>query len=590
MTDAVRAARQAAILLIALFFAAAAIGYWVGQGRPVRVGEAAADRVQCLSYAPFRKPGESPFIAGTMVGEARLREDLQLLAARTGCVRTYSVQQGLEAVPRIAQSLGMKVLLGVWLGRDRIENEAELTKAIALARQYPGTIDALVVGNEVLLRRELAEPVLAAYLDRARAGSGVPVTYADVWEFWSEHRTLARHVSFVTVHILPYWEDHPVGIDAAVDHIVRTAESMRRMFEGKEILIGETGWPSAGRSREAAVASRINQARFFREFSVAAREHGFRYNFIEAFDQPWKRRMEGAMGGNWGLFDSDGRAKFPSAGPVETDPAWQRGLVGAAVGALAFGVFGYRRRLGGFLLSTAAVVAGAATGALAVTQWHYMTVWNRYLYEWVPTGFYAAIAIVFPLLALAVAAGVLRPGLQRPAAPWAVPGLAPAKPAVPPIALVIGRWRAEGGGAAGLGRLSGLDWLSVLRFLFLFGAAAMTVLLVFDARYRGFPWPLYMPALMSFLLVLAAGIRANRFGAEEAVLATITLVCAIALVPMERLSNLQALFFGVQMVLLAGAATGFRYWRPVSPARIDAIGTGVARQGQADRTADRAGA
>ncbi len=32
-----------------------------------------------------------------------------------------------------------------------------------------------------------------------------------------------------------------------------------------------------------------------------------------------------------------------------------------------------------------------------------MTVWNRYLYEWVPTGFYAAIAIVFPLLALAVA-------------------------------------------------------------------------------------------------------------------------------------------------------------------------------------------
>ncbi len=74
------------------------------------------------------------------------------------------------------------------------------------------------------------------------------------------------------------------------------------------------------------------------------------------------------MGGNWGLFDSDGRAKFPSAGPVEADPAWQRGLVGAAVGALAFGVFGYRRRLGGFLLSTAAVVAGAATGALAVTN------------------------------------------------------------------------------------------------------------------------------------------------------------------------------------------------------------------------------
>ena len=36
-------------------------------------------------------------------------------------------------------------------------------------------------------------------------------------------------------------------------------------FPGKEILIGETGWPSHGRMRDGALPSRINQARFISE-------------------------------------------------------------------------------------------------------------------------------------------------------------------------------------------------------------------------------------------------------------------------------------------------------------------------------------
>ncbi len=34
------------------------------------------------------------------------------------------------------------------------------------------------------------------------------------------------------------------------------------------------------------------------------------YNFIEAFDQPWKRYQEGTAGGYWGLFDEDRTPKF----------------------------------------------------------------------------------------------------------------------------------------------------------------------------------------------------------------------------------------------------------------------------------------
>jgi exo-beta-1,3-glucanase (GH17 family) len=542
------------IALLATCFAALAIGYWVARSQPRPVAEGPSDRVQCVSYAPFRKAGESPFIEETMVSEARLLEDLRLLSARTGCVRTYSVRQGLDAVPRVAQSLGMKVMLGVWLGRDRVKNELELERGIALANQFPDTVSALIVGNEVLLRRELPESVLAGYVDRARRQAAVPVTYADVWEFWMEHRGLADHVSFVTIHILPYWEDDPVAIDVAIAHIVTIAEEMRKAFGGKDVLIGETGWPSAGRSRRAAVASRVNQARFFRQFSLAAAQHKLRYNFIEAFDQPWKRRMEGAMGGQWGLFDSQGEAKFPATGPVKEDPHAYRGLAAAAAGLLLFVLVAARRRARGWHLLTAAAV-GATSGAVLAAQWQYMVIWNRYATEWAATGACAALALAFAAISLQAIRRRLAPGLQSPAAALSPSEAAHAATAIPPFSSVLASWRA--GRRIG----SALQWLSLLRIAFLFGGAAMAVLLVFDARYRGFPMPLYALPLMSLLLLLAAGFRTSVFDIEEAVLATIILVGAIVFIPMERLSNLQALVFGLQLIVLAGAATGFRYWR-----------------------------
>lgn len=543
------------IALLSVLFAVAACGYWVARGTPQAVAEGASDRVQCMSYAPFRKPGESPFIEDTFVSEARLREDLTLLSARTGCVRTYSVQQGLHAVPKLAQELGMKVMLGVWLGRNRVENELELAKGIELAKQYPETVSALVVGNEVLLRRELPESVLAGYLDLARQQVPVPVTYADVWEFWTEHPGLADHVSFVTIHILPYWEDDPVAIDIAIEHIVQIAEQMRVAFDGKDILIGETGWPSEGRSRRAAVASRINQARFFRQFSLAAAEHNLRYNFIEAFDQPWKRRMEGAMGGQWGLFDSDGEPKFPATGPVEEDPDAHRGLFAAAAGLLVFLAVGIRHRLRGWHLLTAAAT-GATSGAVLAAQWRHMVVWNRYFSEWAATGIYALLALAFVVVALRAIRARFAGGLKSSAAALPLPEASISAVTIPPFSEVLAGIRT--------GQRRGdpsLRWLSLLRIVFLFGAAAMSLLLVFDARYRGFPVMLYALPLMSLVLLLVAGFKTVAVDVEEGVLATIVLACALAFIPMERLSNLQALAFGLQMILFAGLATGFRYWR-----------------------------
>ena len=138
-------------------------------------------------------------------------------------------------------------------------------------------------------------------------------------------------MDFLTIHLLPYWEDDPRGIDDALAHVGEIREEFGKRFAPKDILIGETGWPSEGRQRETAVPSRVNEARFIRGFVAMAEEHGWHYNLIEAFDQPWKRASEGAVGGYWGLYDADRQDKGVLEGPVSNLPFWPQWLVASGV-------------------------------------------------------------------------------------------------------------------------------------------------------------------------------------------------------------------------------------------------------------------
>src|SRR5437868_10818720 len=119
-------------------------------------------------------------------------------------------------------------------------------------------------------------------------------------------------------------------------------------FPGKEILVGETGWPSAGRMREGALPSRTNQARVVSEILDLAKREGFRVNLIEAYDQPWKRQLEGTVGGHWGLFDAYQRkAKFAWGAAVSNHPHWRlQAAAGVALAALVFGAAWLARRQG----------------------------------------------------------------------------------------------------------------------------------------------------------------------------------------------------------------------------------------------------
>ncbi len=173
-----------------------------------------------------------------------------------------------------------------------------------------------------MLRGELSAADISNLLRevRSRAG-GVPVTYADVWEFWERAKALSNDVDFVTVHILPYWEDlpsprkkgrrpyrpHPPACGRPVS---RQGDSHRRNRLAERRAYAEGALPSPA-----------DQALVLHDVLKLARDKGYRVNVIEAFDQPWKRRNEGTEGGHWGLIDSTDRQEKIPVGPSRQEPS-----------------------------------------------------------------------------------------------------------------------------------------------------------------------------------------------------------------------------------------------------------------------------
>jgi exo-beta-1,3-glucanase (GH17 family) len=326
-----------AFLLISL--SAIAAVWWL-LATPITLSRAPIDpdaKLLCVSYAPFRG-NQTPLSPTTHVSAEQIAQDLAQLAKISDCVRTYSIENGLDQVPELAAKVGLKVIQGIWLGSNRLKNLTQISTAVRLSKEYPATITSLVVGNEVLLRGEMTQSDLAATIRSVKAQVAVPVTYADVWEFWLRNREVYEVVDFVTIHILPYWEDFPVRAKHAAVHVDAIRRRMAVAFPGKEILIGETGWPSEGRMRDGALPSRTNQARVVSEILDIAKRESFRVNLIEAYDQPWKRQLEGTVGGYWGLFDAEQRAlKYPPGIVISNYPFWKLQMgVGMALAILVF--------------------------------------------------------------------------------------------------------------------------------------------------------------------------------------------------------------------------------------------------------------
>jgi len=505
---------------------------WYGLGQPVPMPPSPlgpGEKLTCISYAPFHGD-QAPFTWNLRVSDRQIEGDLQRLSELTSCVRTYSAKGPQGRIAKLAGGFGLEVWQGIWLGRNRAENRREIEAALKLARRHPGTIKALIVGNETLLRGELPPARIKAYLEEVRRRSGLPVTYADVWEFWLKAPELASAADFVTIHILPYWEDDPVREDEAVAHVREVREKLEAAFSGKEIWIGEVGWPSKGRMREGALPSPANQARFLTGVVQIAEAENWKVNLIEAFDQPWKRLLEGTVGGYWGLYDDAWREpKFRFGEPVSNHPDWRlkAGLgIGAAflvVLASWFGALGASR---GMSWRRELACAGIALGSGLVFG---LAAVNLPLEGETPSDRLRAVAmivlaLVVPLAAsYAVARGDRLAGFAR--------------------ALDPSYWRER-------------DRVEIVLAALLAATIVATIHvalgLVFDPRYKDFPLAaLTGPIIALAVLAFADNPPSARPGNAELAAAALLTGSAVFVTLNEGIANWQALLFAALLLLLA---------------------------------------
>jgi exo-beta-1,3-glucanase (GH17 family) len=464
-------------------FGLAALGilaFWWRLGAPIALQPAppgAGHTLQCVSYAPFRGT-QSPLVAGTHISVEQIEGDLAQLSKLTGCARNYSVEFGLDQIPAVAKRHGMKVMQGIWLSSDGKKNAGQIVQTVALTKQFPDVIESVIVGNEVLLRGEMSAADLLALIRAVKSQVAKPVTYADVWEFWLRNPELAAAVDFITIHILPYWEDLPIPVAEAASHVNAIRQRVAAAFPGKEIVIGEFGWPSQGRMREGALPSPVDQARALSDVGQLAAREKFRMNVIEAYDQPWKRALEGTVGGHWGVIDSaTGSFKFRLGEPVSNHPHWRwNALGGIVLAALVFaaawrGSRGRHAPLLGWPDWIAVTFIALVPGALIGWAFGLALVESLGLGGWVRSLAMLALAAAVPIAAAAaLASGRVVPGFAG--------------------VLANAEQRER----------DGLTWALGLMLVVLAVVAVQVALgLVFDPRYKDFPFAPLTAATVPFL-------------------------------------------------------------------------------------------
>ncbi len=517
-------------LAIPLFALSAAliIAGWAWLGAPVGMPDnalSAGGKMHCVSYAPFRR-GQSPLIATTRIEPFQIEEDLAQLARLTDCVRTYSVEFGLDRVAEIAGRHGLKVMQGLWLSGEAQKNRAEIEAVVALANKYPNVIRSVIVGNEVLLRGEMSANNLLATLREVKSRVRVPVTYADVWEFWLRNTTLADAADFITIHILPYWEDFPIAAEIAAAHVGSIRRHVVEAFPGKDVMIGEVGWPSAGRMREGALPSLVNQARVVQEVLALSRRENFNVNVIEAYDQSWKRALEGTVGGHWGLIDDTRRElKFEWGAPVSNHPHWRSYAAGGVVFAAVIFTCGYISRRRNDVTAWSAVAAVATVGGVAIgIALANIPLESLGVGGWIRSLAFGAVALLGPILGTMMIMSGRR---------------------VPAFWQIIGRLR-----------LPKLDNVSAAAGLVLMATAVLAVAtalgLTFDPRYKDFPYAPLASATVPFLL--ASFLQPRRMeprAAAELAAAVVLVVCTGYIILNEGYANWQSLLLCAGLICLA---------------------------------------
>ena len=256
--------------------------------------------VSFSAYEEGQKPGD-------IITEDQVRRRMKIIAPYTKWVRSFSCTEGNEHIPVIAHELGIKTLVGAWLGDNSEVNEREIEGLIKLAND--GFVDIAAVGNEVMFRKDMTEVELLDFIKRVKKAipSSIPVGYVDNYYEFSFRSRITDVCDVILANCYPYWDG--CSIDYSLHHMQNMFETAKSYGGDKRVIITETGWPSEGGSHGAAFASNENAMKYFIETQKWSKQKDVEMFYFSSFDESWKVGAEGEVGAYWGIWDKNEKLK-----------------------------------------------------------------------------------------------------------------------------------------------------------------------------------------------------------------------------------------------------------------------------------------
>jgi exo-beta-1,3-glucanase (GH17 family) len=314
-----------------------------------------------------------------------LKEDLRLLHAMgIKILRTYNVQPNLPHASNVLEAIHqlkkeeptfeMYVMLGAWIDclnawTDKVpnheiespQNEGEIARAVALAKQYPEIVKVIAVGNEAMVKwatSYFVQPNVILkwvnHLQGLKKNGELPkdlwITSSDNFASWGggdpvyhveNLEQLIKAVDYLSVHTYPmhdthynpeFWgvfaEEHNLSdiekIDKAMQRSLRYAasqyEGVKRYMNSigidKPIHIGETGWATFSNelygNQGSKATDEFKAGLYYKYMRAWTDKKGMSCFYFEAFDEMWKDAQNPRGSENhFGLFTIKGAAKFP---------------------------------------------------------------------------------------------------------------------------------------------------------------------------------------------------------------------------------------------------------------------------------------
>ncbi|RYC55727.1 hypothetical protein CHU98_g10480 [Xylaria longipes] len=256
--------------------------------------------------------------------------DVAILSQLTNTIRLYGTdcnqtEMTIHAINQLKMEDEIKIWLGVWQDDNNVTNTRQLDRMWEILDQYGDKpFKGLIVGNEILFRKQMTAQQLGDLLDTVRTNLSnhnwdLPVATSDLGDNWDAE--LAQVSDYIMGNVHPFFagQDAKEAASWTWSFWHNKAGSFFKTDNEKNV-ISEIGWPTKGGTdcgeaetcTDGALAGIDELNTLLDTWVCQALDNGTNYFWFEMFDEPWKISFDSPgkeWEDQWGILDVNRKLK-----------------------------------------------------------------------------------------------------------------------------------------------------------------------------------------------------------------------------------------------------------------------------------------